>query len=698
MPCIDDFAEWSDPVVRGMNPKDMAMTDRLITLVTKVSKKHPLIFLPDFVEDVVSGMPTGEIMSKHNIASHPDYHNLVNSTIKLKGRRSKGKAHSRERNLNNKGWRDQYDGIMFSSAAMYDLLVELHRCNILTAAVVDAILRDQYISSSNLEAAVIKSYNAVRSRVHKPQAGPANHSSTEYDSSKMCEKARQVVSQLAAQGHVTSLDNNVSVLEKYSRTDSVVYSMLKDKKYGMSYQALMSATMQELPLLKLVPGTDVLDDCLARLESKHLIVHKRSGSNRSTNSRQLFAKEMYDQRMREVMKDVVSTKVKFFGRKTTPGQFVSELLRLDPGDLGDRDDQVTRIAGLVMSNAAVPQGPRDNTGVFDFMVDISNYEFSTEQVDLMKRLDFEARSTAFHCKVMIGETVTPAVLARLASAVPKGEQGVVFTCKDVPAAVIATTKKDRTIQIVDKHGIQEWCSIAPIMPCRKNSVVIVKYGDAVGRVAIVRALNYESGMATALLAPNRAEVTLPIGSLKEIGPDMYDTSDEFGEVSESFFRLVCSLDKIAPGTFDDGISYCDVPVYKNREEMMRSSRPDLFEDSEHPPYPLEPESSEFDRYVLFETGTHAKISSTFGRTMECTCLHKANQEYRTTLCQHIVAAIPAVISNESNPIAAIAHIEKNLSMIKAENVRRTAQAVGYSLGTKHAPILRRYIHACADSA
>lgn len=698
MPCIDDFAEWCDPVIRGMNPRDMAMTDRLITLVSKVAKRHPLVFLPDFVEDVVSGTPTGEIMTRHCIASHPDYHNLVNSTIKLKGRRSKGKAYSREKNLNNNGWRDQYDFIMMSSAAIYDLLLELHHCNMVAAAVADAILRDHYISSSNLEAAVLRSYNAIRTRVHSPQAINVKRSETERSDIKLHDKVRRVVAQLALQGHVTYIDDNLSVPEKYSRIDNVVYNTLKDKKYGMSYHALMSSTLQELPLLKLVPGTDVLDDCLSRLESKGIIVHKRSGSTRSTNSRQLFTKEAYDLRMSEVKNDVVMTKVKFFGRRTTPSQFISELLRLDPGDLDDRDDQVTRMAGLVMSDAAVPQGPRDTTGVFDFMVDISNYEFRSEQVDLMKRLDFEARSTVFHCKVMIGEAVTPAVLARLANAVPNGEQGVVFTCKDVPDAVVAATKKDRTVQVIDKRGIQEWCSITPVMPCRKNSVVIVKYGDAVGKVAIVRALNYESGMATALLAPNRAEVTLPIGSLKEIGPDVHDTSDEFAEVAETFFRLVCSLDQIAPGTFDDGISVCDVPVYKNREEMMRSSRPDLFKDSAHPPHPIEPESSDFDRYVSFEGGTYVKISPMFGHTLECTCLHKINQEYRTTLCRHMVAAIPASVANEPNPTMAIGHVEKILSVIKAENVRRTAQAVGYALGARRVAALQRYLRARADNA
>ena len=698
MPCIDDFAEWCEPVVRGMNARDMILTDSLIALVSKVAKKHPLLFLPDFVDDVVGGVPTGEIMTRHCIASQPDYHNLVNSTIKLKGARSKGKADSREKNMANDGWVERYDAIMLPAASIYDLLVELHRCNVLAAAVADAVIRNQYISSSNLVPAVLKSYSEIKDRVHAPRATHASRARPEQADGKLQARVRHIVSRLAAQGHVTYLDDNVSAPEKYSQADSVVYEILGAKEYGMSYQTLTSATMQELPLLRLLPGIDALDASLSRLEDKGLIVHKRSGSSYSTHSRQIFTKEAYDRRMKEARNAVVSTRVKFFGRRTTPGQFVSELRMLDPGDLDDRDDQVTRIAGLVMSDAAVPQGPRDPTGVFDFVVDVSNYKFRAEQVDLMKRLDFEAASTVFHCKVMIDETVTMAVLDKLGAALPEGEQGVVFTCKNVRPAVVARTKKDRTIQVIDKRGILEWCSITPVMPCRKNSVVVVKYGDAAGRAAIVRALNYESGMATAVLAPDMAEVTLPIGSLKEVGPDTHSTSDEFAEVSESFFSLVCSLAKIAPGGFEDGISECDARVYGSRKEMMMDTRPNLFSDSAHPPYPIEPETSKFVRYVSFEAGTHVRIAPTFGSTLECTCLHKVNEEYRTTLCRHMVAAIPAAVARESDPNMAITHMERKLAAIKEKNVRRTALAVGYALGDKHAWVLQRYLLARADDA
>lgn len=691
MPCIDDFAEWCKPVVRRMSVKDRIMAERLIMLVSKVDKRHPFLFLPDFVDDVVGGLQTRDIMAAHRIASQSDYYDLVNSTVMLKGSRSKGRAGSREKNLAIDGWRERYDAIMLPSAAIYDQLADLHRCNTLAAAVADAVLRDQYISSASLLPAVLKSYNGVKARIHAPRAMHARGEQEECSD----DRVRHVVSRLAAQGHVTYIDGNVSAPERYSRVDSVVYGIISRREYGVSYQALMSASMQKLHLLKLVPGTNILDDCLTRLEDKGLIVHKRFSSGHAAQGSQIFAKGIYNRRMEEARSAALSTKIKFFGRRTTPGQFVSELRRLDPGGLDDRDDQVTRIAGLVMSDAAAPQGPRDPAGVFDFVVDMSNCELRPEQVGLMERLGLKSTATVFHCKVMIDETVTASVLARLGGALPEGEQGVVFTCRGVPPAAAAAAKKDGSVQVIDKRGILEWCSITPVMPCRKNSVVVVKYGNAVGRAGMVRALNYESGTASVILAPDRAEATLPIGSLKEVGPDAH-SSDEFAEVSEAFFRLVCSLDKIAPGGFEEGICECDAPVYGSRREMMVATRPDLFGDSTHPPYPVEPDASKFVRYVSFEGDTHVEITPRFGSTLACTCLHSVNEEYRTTLCRHMVAAIPAAIAQDPDPFRAIARMERKLAKIKEENVRRTALAVGYALGAKRVGILQRYLRARAD--
>ena len=694
MSCIDDFAERCKSVVRKMSAKDRIMAERLIMLVLKVNKRHPFLFLPDFVDDVVGGLQTRDIMAAHRIASQGDYYSLVNDTVGLRGSRSKGRASSREKNLANDGWRERYDAIMLPSAAIHDQLVELYRCNTLAAAVADAVLRDRYIPGAGLLPAVLKSYDGVKARIHAPRAMHARGKQEECDD----DRVRHVVSRLAAQGHVTYIDGNVSAPEKYSRIDSVVYEILGRKEDGVSYQALMSAAMQKLHLLKLVPSTNILDDCLTRLEDKGLIVHRRSTSGHTGQSMQIFAKGIYDRRMEEARSAAVSTKIKFFGRRTTPDQFVSELRRLDPGGLDDRDGQVARIAGLMMSDVAAPQGPRDPTGVFDFVVDVSDYEFRPEQVGLMERLDFEAAPAALHCKVMIDETVTASVLARLAYALPEGEQGVVFTCRKVPPAVAAAIKKDRSVQVIDKRGILEWCSIAPVTPCRKDSVVVVKYGDAVGRAAMVRALNYESGTATVILAPDRAEATLPIGSLKEVGPDAHSAGDELAEVSEAFFRLVCSLDRIAPGAFEDGIGECDAQVYGSRREMMEGTRPELFNDPTHPPYPVEPDASEFVRYVSFEGDTHVEITPMSGSTLACTCLHSVNEEYRTTLCRHMVAAIPAAIAREPDPLGAIAWTEKRLASIKEENVRRTSMAVGYALGARRVGILQRYLRARADEA
>ena len=493
------------------------------------------------------------------------------------------------------------------------------------------------------------------------------------------------------------MNGGVSAPEKYSRIENVVYEILDGKKDGASYQALMSAALQELPLLRQVPGMGALDACLAKMEKDGRVVYKGSSRKYSAYGQQLFTSGKYDRLVERARREAGAARIKFFGRRTTPDRFIDELCQLDPGDLDDLDDQVTRIAGLVMSDSILPQSPRDPTGVFDFVVDVSGYTFRPEQEDLMREINFEANSTVFHCKVLINEPPTLSALSALRSAVPQGEQGVVFTCRSVPSAVATSCREDRTVQVVDEQGIRKWCAITRIMPCRKGSVALVMYGDGEGRAALVRSLNYESGMATVALVPDRAEATLPIACLKEVGPDDPATGGEFDEVSASFFDLVCSLAEIAPGTFEDGVRECAAQVYKTRGELPEDARAAAFRRIDHAARGGMHEPTHI-RYVAFDGGVYAAVASRVAHTLECTCLHSINDGYRTTLCRHLVAAVAAVAARDAYPAVTIGHLKKSVVLLREGNVDRAASALGDILGDKHRKILKDYLLARADAS
>ena len=696
MSCADAFVEQCNSIVHDMDVDRMMTVNNVAIIASRISKKHPFVFLPDFVEDLVSGLPTDKIMFKYRIPTHPDYFNLLHSTLKLKGQRSRGKKDSRTKNLSMRGWQDQYDRIKLGSTAIYDFLVNMTNCNVLTAMVVHSTIKNEYIANKDLDVVVLESYRPIKNHVYLPKKVLSSNSLDEYLQIDLHAKIVHIISNLAKSSRLTYLDDGVSVPENYSKVSDVVYEILDAKRDGMSYQALMSSILKELPLLKLVPGMRVLDSSLANLEGVGKIVYKRSMSKNATASQQLFTHKNYSLLMAKIEKEVFATKIKFFGRQITPDLFVDELRRLDTGDLDDRDDQVTRIAGLVMSDAAVPQSPSDPAGVFDFSVDIEGYQFRPEQLNLIKRLDFIVKSSVFHCKVMINEKITPALIHKIKKAVPKGDQGVLFTCTVMDPATIAYTKLDRVVQIINEDGIREWCAITPTMPCKKNSVALVMYGDSEGKVAMVRSLNYESGLATVTLAPDRVEATLPIGCLKEVGPDTATTGDEFDEVSESFFDLVCTMAEISPDAFDDGIRKCVIPTYKTVKDMLANAYPSMSENQKHKILE-EANASLQGRRVAFDDGAYTTVANRGVYALDCTCLHKINSEYRTTLCKHLVSAVAAVASNDPNPAATIDHLNKSIDLLRTNNVRRTASALADIIGPRHAKLLQEYLLARANN-
>ena len=153
------------------------------------------------------------------------------------------------------------------------------------------------------------------------------------------------------------------------------------------------------------------------------------------------------------------SKIPFRGREITPDKFIEELLELEKGDLGDEDDQVTRLAGLVLAESVKLQTPHEDIKEFDFTVDIKNYNFRPDQLEAMSKLDFKINSEILHVKVMLEEILNFKKYEELREKVPQNEQGVVITFKKVPNNVKRAIEKDSTIQVIDEEGVKIWIAM-----------------------------------------------------------------------------------------------------------------------------------------------------------------------------------------------------------------------------------------------
>ena len=213
------------------------------------------------------------------------------------------------------------------------------------------------------------------------------------------------------------------------------------------------------------------------------------------------------------------SKIPFRGRKISPDRFIEELLELEKGDFGGEDDQVTRLAGLVLAESVKLQTPHEDIKEFDFAVDIKNYNFRPEQLERMSKLDFKINSEIIHVKVMLEDILNLKKYDELREKIPQNEQGVVITFKKVPKNVKRAIEKDSTIQVIGEEDVKIWSSITPRIPARMGSISKI-YWDPLSKlenkIVKVNSVFYEKGIAIVDVFPEMEEETVLARTLEEI--------------------------------------------------------------------------------------------------------------------------------------------------------------------------------------
>ena len=689
------FKQSCNEMVTGLDPADIVKANKMISLVANIVKKYPLVFLPDFVEDFMNGVFTKHMIKKYQLRNYGDFA-MIASALKFKGNRSKDpNEDSRMMNLQNKNWAGQYEFLSEQSDIFAEPIKELFNANVLDVLVSNAILDLEFVGNLDLKKTILDLYEKHKNSIPALYNDVLRDSFDKYLSDDLDHKLDNSVSHLASKSYITSMDGDVSLPAKYSKLHDSVYSIISEMRDGLSYTSLMTKIMNEFPLIRITSRIQMIDGMLDELEQKHVVVRSRAYWKYSPDSDQLFTSENYGYKKEQTKKGILSAgRTKFFGRNITPDQFISEINVMETGDLDDLDDQVTRIAGLVLSDAAMLQSPRDSMKEFDFIVNLTDYNFRPEHVEMMKKLDFQATSDIFHCKVMIKEKITPSVLTSLKDAVPPGEQGVIFTCTKVSPEILQQTRDDRKIQIIDEEGIRDWCSITPTIPCRRHSVARVMYGDGVGKIVLVRSLNYESGLAIVETAPDRIETTFPIGCLSEINLQVH-SADELEAASNSYFDFACLLSDLAPNTFDEGMHTRIVAIHDRYIDLKKSTNPELY-DGPHPPYHVEEDKYKGSVFVEFDN-TYARINLSKYRPDDfigCDCGHSLNEEYHHTLCKHLVATIDHACRDGLEWDVIKHNIEtltEKLVIIQASNVKRMIDAISCVIRPESKQAFKEYL-------
>ena len=289
---------------------------------------------------------------------------------------------------------------------------------------------------------------------------------------------------------------------------------------------------------------------------------------------------------------------------------------VEKGDFDDQDDQVTRIAGLVLDESVKLHPNPEEIPQFDFITDITNYNFRDEQLKVIEKLDFKINSNIIHCKVMLDKILNLKEYNELKNALPVNDQGIVITFEKIPSNVKKILETDKSIQIIDAKGLRLWVSISSIIPSRKNSIAKLHFDPITKlekKLVKINLVDYEDGLASVSILPEMNEATVLIRSLEEISLNELEPKD-FELYSKNYLEF---LNILATLTTNDNLMK---GIFNNK-------------------FAAEPTGSKI--YLEFKFDYNIVkldlLAREEGFTINCNCMQYA--ENHLQLCPHLVSAL-----------------------------------------------------------
>jgi len=407
-------------------------------------------------------------------------------------------------------------------------------------------------------------------------------------------------------------------------------SINQNKQNTVKLRNLIS---NEFIILRLLPGFNFFKNTLDDLEQEK-IIHLEPISGRREEY-EVFLTEEYLKLQYQIKSfDDRSLQIPFVGRKIDPEQFIIELLELDKGNFDDTDDQVTRIAGLVLAESVKIQSPHEKIKDFDFTIDIKNYDFRPEQLEAISKLNFEINSEIMHVKVVIDEKLSFKKYLELKNKIPPNEQGTIITFQAISDQIKNDIKNDATIQIIDEEGVRVWVSITPQIPARVNSISKITFdplSELENKIVKVSSVFYETGFAIVNVFPEMNEVTVLARTLEEI-PLFVESANNFNEFADQYSNFLKFL--FITSKYDDVID----GFFKNKFDCVTKHR---YQSS----YSSGTKNSYFEFTFDYNVIVLDIMRSTKRDIFNCNCIKYAENNLK--FCSHFISALDYVFRNTS---------------------------------------------------
>ena len=631
------FQEPQDPfieVLQGLidEMRLRASRQKFKKVLDKIYERFPFVDLPEFLEMYIDGEYSKELIRKFNLSGYSEYKSLLH-ILKLgaKRRSSQKNPHAREMNL--------ADSKM---ASRYKYLSN-------TLGQFKQYARDKAASSALRMIMILQLYRNEEAFVSRKEVislmpdmiKDFRHLVPEYSVVRLptsCERIEKMAEQILHDLEDESLletDRSGRIrLERHQlRIPNYILNTIQNME-GITHQKLASLLKERLPIMSHMPQA-ILLVMLDELAASYKIIRKEGYWKFKPHYDEYFMFDSYLKFESEASLSFKKNK-EFFGRMIVPDEFIREIIELQKGDFEDQDDQVTRIAGMILSHSNMMTHPSNELEGFDFAVGLHRYKFTRQQQKVIQSLGLDIRSNTVYVKVMINDRITGKVISDLSSRLKdrgRGEQSFVISFVRPDAQAEKMLKIDKTVQLISKDGIRKWCKITPVIPARRGAVAVVQQGDHKGNIVRIESVNYESGRADTVMFPNMAWGTQYIGSLEEITLSV--GTEKFADYSSKYFGFLGKLNQIS------------------RTERVRSVVVEGLTTSDpkrRPEVTISPEKIECDRgkhsrtlVDLTDSPDLRSLEYSTDGLFSCTCFQWRYKSRANGLCGHLIFTLNEAI-------------------------------------------------------
>ena len=536
-PFVEKLQELIEVLKQDINYKEFENVLKII------DEEFPFVDLIEFLEMYVDGEYSRVLIEKFHLLGYTDYYKLL-QILKLNKKRISGKKNSESRKINfgDKSLAKRYEFLHRVLSKYQKQIKNKINHNVLRAIIILELFSNSqnFINKKEISQSIFQAIQNLEHLVLAPHAPLSTINNGEIN-----ELADMIISDLRDNLFIeTDEQDNFRLLPHQLLISEYIFKIIQNRTNGVTYQELITSLKEKLPIIAQIPSALIVIT-LQDLIDQNKIIRKEGYWKFKPFFDQFFTSENY-QKMNSENSYTFRKNREFFGRRITPDEFIQELFELQRGNFEDQDDQVTRIAGMILTNSNMMSHPPNELKDFDFVVDLSSYEFTKEQQQVIQNLNLVITSNVIYIKVMINEKITVSDISDLIlklKARERNEQGFIISFENTDKLIEQILEKNKTIQIISKKELEEWCKITPIIPSRRGAVAVVRQGDNRGSIVKIKSINYESGRADIILFPKMEEKTQYIGALEEITIPV--SIKNFVEYSNIYFQFLGKLRQIS---------------------------------------------------------------------------------------------------------------------------------------------------------